>query len=651
MQIDKVEHTLEMKGEFVTNQFTMEINAKAFDILVNKIYTDKVAAIIRELGANAWDAHVEAKTTDKPFYIHLPNSFEPYFTIRDYGTGLSQEDIQFLYTRVFKSNKTHSNDFIGCMGLGSKTPFCYVDNFAIVSYFNGIKYCYLAHKDSQGIPCISQMAGNGTATNEHNGLEITLNVNEEDYDEFAENIVKYYRYYPTRPNIVGQEINFPIESIVYQDEKYTILSGSSKSAIVMGNVPYPVSNINGKQGIIARVPIGSVDVEASREGLENTNKNKALFVKISDEIVVIANNVQMENIQGILPEQTWRLNAAKNTYCKLNRSVFGEEQRFNLYYTSNYKTYGNKVCGYLHYSRIINPISVIGGEILFIEVDSLTENKPSPLQIRWVRDNFGYLTIIFCISKSAKTDLIKELGIEETDVFQLQDIPKAKIPRTPRTTNSAGISGWQLLRQDARYQYAWINPKIDFDVNSDILVCRNNMRIIDDKAKEHRPIDIYRLLDFIGIKNKVFSLPKRDFDKYCKKNQPQLLFDIIRNRLNETKNKLETDIFWSKQYTYNKMNVEDQECYDFLLSNHGWFTKNLVKELNVAALTFPDYAKIRELEMVQSYMQEFDISLEIPLNFEVLDSIKMYKEKYKILALVQDNEEFREDIFRLLGVK
>jgi len=141
---------------FVSSDFRIESSPEAFRILSDGLYSDKIRAVIRELSTNAVDACVEAGTLDTGGYvIHLPNTLEPSFSIRDYGTGLTHEEVIGLYTTYFGSNKTHSNKFTGQLGLGSKSPFAYTDSFTVTSWTDGSKRCYNAHISAAGYPAIA----------------------------------------------------------------------------------------------------------------------------------------------------------------------------------------------------------------------------------------------------------------------------------------------------------------------------------------------------------------------------------------------------------------------------------------------------------------------------------------------------------------
>ena len=67
------------------SDFKIKNSAAAFAVLSSSIYSNKIRAIIRELSCNAYDSHVAAGKADIPFHIHLPSTFECYFSIRDFG--------------------------------------------------------------------------------------------------------------------------------------------------------------------------------------------------------------------------------------------------------------------------------------------------------------------------------------------------------------------------------------------------------------------------------------------------------------------------------------------------------------------------------------------------------------------------------------
>ena len=128
-----------LMGDLVEKKFGIIENEKMYRILSSKIYTNKIAAPIRELCCNAYDAHVEAGKKDVPFRVHVPTFDESYFEVQDFGPGLNANEIENLYTSYGYSSKENSNNMIGCLGLGSKSPFAYTESFSILSRKEGIQ--------------------------------------------------------------------------------------------------------------------------------------------------------------------------------------------------------------------------------------------------------------------------------------------------------------------------------------------------------------------------------------------------------------------------------------------------------------------------------------------------------------------------------
>ena len=273
--------------------FKMRSSRKAFKIL-SDLYSDKPLAIVRELGCNAHDSHVQAGKGNAPFHIHAPNSLEPWLTIQDYGTGISHENITNIYAVYFESTKTETNDQIGCLGLGSKSPFCYTDNFTITSTFDGVKRIYNAYFNETTMPTIALMSTE--ATKDSNGIKIQIPVKPEDFSNFEKAIKKSFRFFDVRPTISGG-------SVVWDDEK-AILSGNdwavyksfgyNEAFAIMGGVTYPldVYKLNDtnraivqRSGLVLKFNTGELDIVPSREGLSYDPQTiKALNDKVTKVI-------------------------------------------------------------------------------------------------------------------------------------------------------------------------------------------------------------------------------------------------------------------------------------------------------------------------------------------------------------------------------
>lgn len=164
-----------------TQQFSMAINAKSFEILFKKLYTDPVLAVLREIVCNAWDSHVAAGT-NRPVRVQLPMALDPQLIVRDFGTGLTHEQVMHLYTTVFASTKDNDAAQTGGFGLGSKSPFAYTESFTVKRYDGQQVSIYFAGMDS-GIPKITLVHQEDSA--EPRGLEIIVPIRTSDCARFT----------------------------------------------------------------------------------------------------------------------------------------------------------------------------------------------------------------------------------------------------------------------------------------------------------------------------------------------------------------------------------------------------------------------------------------------------------------------------------
>ena len=246
--------------------FSIAQTSKMFKILSDSLYSDKVMAVIRELSTNAYDSHIGAGNKN-PFKVTLPTAANPNFTVRDYGTGLSQSDMENLYTTYGASNKNDSNDFVGCLGLGSKSPFAYTKSFTTSSYYNGMKYTYIAAIDDNGVPTLNLF--NTCETDEPNGLEISFAVKQYDFQEFSQKAIRIFHYFKMKPIIEGGVIAslkdhaYSNKNIVISGEGWRVCRLANDNnhypsvyhridsgiIAIMGNIAYPVvtSQLIGEQ--------------------------------------------------------------------------------------------------------------------------------------------------------------------------------------------------------------------------------------------------------------------------------------------------------------------------------------------------------------------------------------------------------------------
>ena len=287
--------------------------------LLRNNYSNTRLAVVREISANALDATAEANS-DKKIQIKLPSNMNPTFSVRDFGGGLSQEDVFGLYSKYGKSTKRTSNNYIGAFGIGKFAPLSYGENFTCVSYNGGKKASYNIFVDESDDTKIVKL--HEEPSDEPTGLSIEVAVSDGDIKDFKEIAQKFFRFFPQNdmPEFIGVEDDFikneekVLESnndewfiIKRESDNYYSTSGAK---ILMGRVSYPldfdaintknfikddnkrviVDNIIQMEGFYLRVPLGSVRLHHSRESLEY---NKDTQKKILSSLLRAVNEIQL----------------------------------------------------------------------------------------------------------------------------------------------------------------------------------------------------------------------------------------------------------------------------------------------------------------------------------------------------------------------
>ncbi len=295
-------------------QFSIEATAQSFNILSSSLYSNKILAIIRELSCNALDSHVEAGKADIPIEIKLPSSLDPTFYVRDFGTGLSVEQIYKLYTTYFSSTKTESNAYVGQLGLGSKSPFAYTSNFIVESIYNGTKSIYSCFKNEEDIPSLTALGE--METEEPNGITVQLTVKPQDIYSFNNEARRALMYYDPLPIIIGgtasplkpYELKHTASGTSWKIRDSEYESKMRGPYVVQGVVAYPIdgallrdnglskaASILTNAAIDFSVDIGVVSVAASRESLHyNTTTIKNLVAIFEEAAAEMRNTIQQQ---------------------------------------------------------------------------------------------------------------------------------------------------------------------------------------------------------------------------------------------------------------------------------------------------------------------------------------------------------------------
>jgi hypothetical protein len=432
--------------------FTICANAKMFKILSNSMYSNKEKAIIREVSCNAFDANVDAGNADIPIVVHLPNILEPFFSIKDSGPGLTPEQMVNVYTQYGNSTKTDRNDQIGALGLGSKSPFSYIDSFTVISITEGTKNTYSCYIDGNGEPQLQPFGS--VETDERNGVEVTFPVKQDDFSKFRKEAEITFRPFIVHPEITGNKD--------YTRKEFNVLAssnGDTESATadwqlvepvaidrwhresikvaVQGNIEYPI-NTNifydklskqakaiTSENYRLHFNIGELDIAASREELgydENTITN---IVNKIEQMGREIEQVQNENIQKC------------ETKYEAMKYVKKLRQQSSLYHDFEFK-YNDEE---------------IDGEILLpqdTEIVKYSVNNRGNIGRHEFRSSYGNRVMgislrnsVFILNDNNKkgqaVSKARSLTNYDTDVYLIQDIKTIEILGNPEFINASEV--------------------------------------------------------------------------------------------------------------------------------------------------------------------------------------------------------------------
>jgi hypothetical protein len=276
MKIGTHEHVDIATG--VQEDFDVEIEANAVAIYaqISGLAKDKVGYAIRELPTNAWD-----ESRDN-YEVHLPTPLNPVFRVRDYGRGISPENMKNVYGRLYASTKRTSNDQVGGWGLGSKSPFAYLlgpdgaGSFNVTSYHEGMMRAYVISLSAEGKIKIRLLAE--MPSDEPSGLDVSYAVRREDIHTFHNRARQILWSFNPRPKIFP-EIEWSEPMVLSSGEGWTNYKKHTVPFqgphVRMGCVMYPfdLNQIETSgfldiyDNVVFEAPIGSLKVTLSREEL------------------------------------------------------------------------------------------------------------------------------------------------------------------------------------------------------------------------------------------------------------------------------------------------------------------------------------------------------------------------------------------------
>jgi hypothetical protein len=267
--------------------------------MMSDMYENPVKAVIREYSTNALDSHRAAGNTD-PVRITLPTALKPNLKIQDWGLGLDLDGLINVYRKYGASTKRDSNDQVGGFGIGAKSAFTVADQYTVIGVKNGVRTSVLFTRNDDGDADMRVLGQKNV--DEPNGVTVNIPIadNHPAYVREAAEIFSHWD--PSTYDCPGVEIPYIYQNCIHVSDTVTLLESNyanrthhnrslhsrGQSGIILrnGETPYPLSpsllknleydsswHIVCRQNpVVINLPIGSVDLAPSREGLRESKR-------------------------------------------------------------------------------------------------------------------------------------------------------------------------------------------------------------------------------------------------------------------------------------------------------------------------------------------------------------------------------------------
>lgn len=504
MKIATAHQDVAVHGNFQTSDFNVGDVAFIVDMFADKVYTHKERAVIRELSCNAHDSHVMANTKDTPFNVHLPTRLEPWFSVRDFGTGLSDHEIRTIFAGIGISTKRNSNEVIGCFGIGSLSPYSLADSFSVTSYHNGTVRSYTCYRDDQRKPVVALLTE--TETSEPNGLEVSVSVNGR-VNEFEEEAVNVFKFWEgTLPNINNRNVIAQCEQqreeLIFTGDDFAFTASYGNLYAIMGNIAYQIpgeltKDLNCKGYL--KFNLGELEFDTARENLSMTDKVKnavtAKVKRVRSSIAKLAREqieAQPTPFDQAAMAETFR-NGHIGHIVKLKDAEYRlpePKEQFTYYqskwrgvdkYNSKHVPLGSRVTYYLHKERM-------NGRI---------KNRLKEL-------GSGHTFVVFNNQQHAD-----ECGVPRHMLSDLNDLPK--VERTAKTSTGKvnTVKTYQFVSSRGyRHVDFWADAELKLDGAEIVYVPIERYQPVGQKyiASNYSIRDYINLLKAHDINVNVFGL-------------------------------------------------------------------------------------------------------------------------------------------------
>lgn len=296
MKLDVADRVVATSHDFPTVNCSIDPeDMRYISSLLRNNYSNTILATIREPYANAVDANKEVGLSPESIQIKCPTGLDQTFSIRDFGPGLSRDQIFNLYSKFGKSTKRDSNTKLGAFGIGKFAPLSYKDSFTVTSYHNGTKSIYSLYISEENDTKIDEVFSEPTS--EFNGICISVGVAKNDLTKFNQEIASFFSNFEVLPTFLNIQNHIIKPEILSSGNGWQIRKSPNsynswsvgEQGIVMGGIYYPINpeliDFNDSDAYFAWTKhlnklvfiadIGSVSLHHSRETLEYNKTTKS----------------------------------------------------------------------------------------------------------------------------------------------------------------------------------------------------------------------------------------------------------------------------------------------------------------------------------------------------------------------------------------
>jgi hypothetical protein len=313
MKLEKTK--IDVEGGFGIKSYDAEVSQedmhKMWEMFQNP-YKNNIGSLIRETVSNGFDSHSEVGST-APVTVKFDTTETGYsYTVKDVGVGISPERVKIIKTYL-KSTKNTTNDQIGGIGIGFKSPLSYRDYFTIKTVYNGTYYHYIMRKGE--IKPSIDLIEKKPLEDVSNYSEVIVDIkNQQDLEKFIkecynqlyyfnnvvidyDNIIDHFQDYSWggfNKNKVKEYLNQDYKVIEGKHFYCRLDEASSKPNylhISNGNVKYPIDwdNIglqsnNYTINLGLKFDIGELSVIFTREDIRYTESN---IKKVKEKIELV----------------------------------------------------------------------------------------------------------------------------------------------------------------------------------------------------------------------------------------------------------------------------------------------------------------------------------------------------------------------------